>query len=284
MTQERSEERDEELESRIQNFLEEGETLLFYSREVELEQVHSRLEAATSAPPIEVFRFGKGVPFIITDKRIFTIQRKGILDRTVRVEFEAIFDYEFAKRRLQAIKELQESRMAQFDKDKWNELGYFGKLKYQQEQNKEYKNKLPDNPKWAPTSAAYLPLLVQAEKKKKLVGGEYIMLTTHMVVTLQRMDKGIDGAGIVNAIGGLLKFASKFQILYELRVRKYLNMSAAAIRLGSTAVAGVPGLVLSVLATHKGKIEEYYEPILDIIQAKADDISKLVSDLESTAR
>ena len=277
MSNGRSEERDEEQEGFFQQFLEDCETLLFYSNDVELEQVPSRLESATAVPPTEgLFKMGKGMSFVVTDKRMLALGKRGVGG----IEFEAIFDYEYAKKRLQTIKEDEERRSTGFDKEKWNELGYFGKLKYQREQSRQHKGE-GTNPKWGPNSRVYLPLLVQAEKKKKVIGGEYILITTQMVLTIPQVKKGIDYARTANAILGILRFASKFKVLYELKVRKSLKMSTIGIRLVSTAVAGVPGLILSVLATHKGRTNEYYDPILDIVQAKANDISEMIRDLES---
>lgn len=276
----RSEDRDEEQESFIQQFLEDGETLLFYSNDVELEQVPSRLGSVIDTSQAErLFKTGKDMPFVVTDKRILALWKRGVGG----IGFEAIFDYEYAKKRLQTIKEDQERRSAGFDKEKWNELGYFGKLKYQREQSKQHKGE-STNPKWGQYSNVLLPLLVQAEKKKKMIGGEYILLTTQMVVTIPHVEKGIDYARTTNAIFGILRVVSKFKVLYELKVRKSLKMSTIGLRLASTATMGLPGLILSVLATHKGRTNEYYDPILDIVQAKANDISQMIRDLESSVQ
>lgn len=122
----------------------------------------------------------------------------------------------------------------------------------------------------------YLPLLTGAELKKGLVGGPYLSLSTH-VVDFSAMRQKMFSNWLVKT------FVAKEVTRYNLRILKPLTLGAK-LGLAGLFVSGPAGLWLTPIVGHfKEKANVTYEPILEIFQAKANELAGLVKEIDSMA-
>ncbi len=112
--------------------------------------------------------------------------------------------------------------------------------------------------------------MVGAEPKKGLVGGEYLQLSSYLVDLVSFRRKFI----------GLL---ANRHLLYDLRFLQPLSLSGVASAVGVGAIALPFSTWLVPIKAHTKETSHMsYQPILDIVQAKAAELATLTKELENT--
>lgn len=119
-------------------------------------------------------------------------------------------------------------------------------------------------------TAGQVHILIGAELKKGLVGGEYLLLSSHLVDLVSFRRKFI----------GLM---ANRNLKYDLHLLKPWTLSAVATTATvSAAVLPFAAFLAPVVAAAKQNPNMPYQPILDIVRAKATELSTLTKELENT--
>jgi hypothetical protein len=202
----------------------------------------------------------------ITDRRIcvMAISRK---HEEANLLLEGVYDSGYAKQRI----ETNKNRLDGILKEK---PGLLGRIRSQRTLEKE--------------GESGVNILTGAVLEKGLLGGEGLRLNIHRVWTgkdLQRSAKL--GAGLARVVSlGMLKTDEDE---WDLRIKQPVSL-AKKFAIGGLVVAGggtpvSPLMWCAAIVNHfKDRSDFKYEPLLEIMQEKAQEMSELVKELEAAAR
>jgi hypothetical protein len=248
-------------------FLAPNEQVLFYSEAAEIKEHHGVGGQAALA-----FGFGtrnkrdrstgthklivKTGEIAITNHRVYLVDKTlGFFTEPQAVRnFDAIYDPEYAK----AGVELARAKNAEIAQ-KAKGVGYLSMGKFLQEQG--YKRSVN--------------VITGASLEKAKLGEEYLKLKIFKVFLGKRIGLGfVNSMMKVNTLGTYDAFNSEF----ELRIKKPMSILASAMVLGS---ALVDPFLCKMIYSYKSKTNITYEPLLEIVQAKASALSQIIKELEA---
>jgi hypothetical protein len=265
-----------ELQWPIVQYLEAGEHLLFSSEKAEIIQHESiaakigrRLavgsQTAAGHDPNEVRRSlpppktGWG-SLAITDRRIYIASSVGLFSKHLRIALEAIYDPTWAKQRIESV---TASNAAIREQAK--NVRVFSRGKFMAEQGYQ----------------THLNVLTTARLQKGTFGGESLLLKVYRVYVAEDIRKQMKFRARLFGDKHVMKIN---EMLWDLRIKRPLSIATGAAVLGLALTPLAPAQWFGAILLHyKGKANISYEPILDILQAKAEELSGLVKQLEAAA-
>jgi hypothetical protein len=125
----------------------------------------------------------------------------------------------------------------------------------------------------------HLNVLTTARLQKGTFGGESLLLKVYKVHLLEDVIKQRKFQAKLFGEKHVMKIN---EMLWDLRLKRPLSIATGAALLGLALTPLAPAQWFgAILAHYKGKANISYQPILDILQAKADELSGLVKELEA---
>jgi hypothetical protein len=194
----------------------------------------------------------------LTDRRIFVMAMQGVFSKKPVLKFEAIYDSGYAKTLIEATKTKNEE-ITQRSQD----MSVFSRAKFMKEQG----------------YSGTLKILTAVEPQKSLLGGESFIL---QVFTLHLSELGQKGKNIARKLGKVFSWGT-FDIdklRFELRIKQPLSTMKMA---AESVVAGSMSVLYEIVKRYAGKTNVIYGPLMDIMQAKAQEIAGLVKEFEASA-
>jgi hypothetical protein len=254
----------------IAQFLPPNEQVLFYSEAAELKEHHgaggqavlamgrgarAQRGLSTSSYNLKVRR-GE---IAITNHRIYLVDKSmGIFQEPKAFRnFDAIYDPEYAKEGI----ELARAKNAEITQ-KSKGVGMLSMARFLQEQG--FKRSVN--------------VITGARLEKAVLGDEYVKLKIFKVFLGQRT-----GLGFTNSMMKVTSLGthSVYNFEYELRIKKPMSIMASAAVLGSGLV---DPFLCKMINNYKSKANITYEPLLEIVQAKASELSQIIKELEAMSR
>jgi len=250
----------------ISQYLDPGEHLLFSSEMAEIIEHESgtlkfakALEAGTAQAlgkerTTRPTKIGWG-SLAITDRRIYIASTRGLFSKHLWITLEAIYDTTYAKQR---IGNVQANNAAIRDQAK--SVSFFSRGKFMS--NEGYQS--------------HLNVLTSASLEKGLLGREHLRLKVYRVYVDEdlrkqmRFQTRLFGAKWVRRVN---------ETSWELRIKRPLSVPAAAALLGMT-LTGTLAPLAAIVAHYKTKATISYEPLLEILRVKAQELSELTKELE----
>jgi hypothetical protein len=257
----------------LSQYLDQGEQILFFSDNANVRQIaiagipmRAAVHGAHDADAGEPLNWsGK---LAVTECRIYLVQS---LIREAKIAFEAMLDFAYAKQRIESLKA------------KWEEAyqhkSRLGVPKFEKDPKYFYPESMPliltsVNMQNAPVGGEF-----------GLRGGEYLLLNTHTI----HVGKGGPSIGVHKVIyvgkgarstedSTIEKRFDENAITWGIRLKEPLNMTEKA-----EADTASLGGVAKAMEQSKSKSNINYEPILQVLQVKAGEISKQVKELEDSA-
>lgn len=234
------------------------EQLLFSTEKVEIKPHLSQAQrlaggrVSQTRPPITG-------AMAITDRRIFVVAMEGVFSKKPALKFEAIYDSGYAEQLIETTKAKNEEITQQSQG-----MGMFARAKFMKEQG----------------FRGDLKILTAANLQKGLIGGENLVL---QIFTVHMSSLGQKGKNIARKIGKIVSYGTfdLDKIQFELRIKRPLSLSTKAVMAGSLLTGNV--IMYGILKAYEGKTNVTYGPLLDIMQAKAQEIAGLVKDFEAAA-
>lgn len=246
-----------------------GEHMLFCSDHVELSLWEGkgakamRAFAATGAQS-RAAREGKRSPPIqrsprpttgmlaITDKRIFIMNNQEVITRNTASRFEAVYDPDYAKVRIETLKAHNAEIQQQV-----NEAGIFDKMRL--------------------SKGAILPLRVITRSKVEsgVFGGDSLKLETTSIGMTEEAQKWM---GRTRTLVKVLSLGTQsVDDTYKLRLMRPLIAAAKASVIGTLMIPDAPQLA-AVIARNSQGASVTYEPLHELIQIKCQAMSDLVKE------
>lgn len=193
----------------------------------------------------------------ITDRRIFVLGMEGVFSKKPALKFEAIYDPDYAKTLIEATKSKNEEITQQSQ-----DMNVFSRAKFMKEQG----------------YSSTLKILTAVEPQKSLFGGESFIL---QIFTLHLSELGQKGKNAARKLGKIVSWGT-FDIdklSFELRIKQPLN----TIKLAAESTLARSTWLYEIVKRYAGKTNVTYAPLVDIMQAKAQEITGLVKELETSA-
>ena len=189
----------------------------------------------------------------ITDRRIFLVHMRGgfLSESQAKREFDVIFDADYAKQRIELAKAKNEEI-----KQQAKGVSVFSRGKFMMKQGFE----------------TMVRVVIGASLEKAVMGQEYIKLKIYCI----RIGGKHPVIGFLESVPGIN--LSKQE--WELRVKRPLNV---ATQLAGVALTLTTGWFGPILMHYKSKADVTYQPILEIFQAKALELSALCKELEAVS-
>jgi hypothetical protein len=241
----------------IAQFLVPDEQLLFSSEKAEIkdhwgkgEQLARSLDDPERRQRPKV-RIGE---LAITDRRIYLVRMEGGLfseQHPVR-SFEVIYDVNYARQRI----ELAKAKNAEI-RQQAKGVGLFSRGRFMRKQGLE----------------TLVNVAIGASLEKAVLGQDYIKLKLHRVWVGGKPP----GLGLAEALATGTHITKQE---YELRIKQPVS---TLTQVGAVALTLTTTWFGAILAHYKSKANVTYEPILEIFQAKASELSALVKELGAIA-
>jgi hypothetical protein len=247
----------------LPQYLVPSEQLLFSTEKVEIKPHVTQAQRFVGgrATPRSSMSGARAIDIIgamaITDRRIFVVGMEGVFSKKPVLKFEAIYDPDYAKTLIETTKAKNEEITQQSQ-----DMNMFSRAKFMKEQG----------------YSSTLKILTALEPQKSLFGSESYVI---QIFTCHLSALGQKGKNISRTLGKIVSFGTFDidKIRFELRIMKPL----ATIKLvAESAVAGTTWLY-QIVNRYAGKTNVTYAPLVDIMQAKAQEIAGLVKELEASA-
>lgn len=194
----------------------------------------------------------------ITDRRIFVMGTEGVFSKKHVLKFEAIFDSSHAKSLTESTKEKNEeiTRQAQ-------DMGMFARSKFMKEQG----------------YGATLNILTGVESKKSLLGGGSLVL---QIFTLHMSRLGQKGKDVGRTLGKIFSLGTfdANKLHFELRIQQPLITIKKA---AESMISATHPVLYEIVNRYAGQANVTYAPLVDIMQAKAQEIAGLIKEFEASA-
>jgi hypothetical protein len=194
----------------------------------------------------------------ITDRRIFVIGMEGVFSKKPVLKFEAIYDSGYAKTLIESTKAKNEEITQQAQG-----MGMFARGKFMKEQG----------------YSATLKILTGVEPQKSLFGGEGLVL---QIFTLHMSELGQKGKNIGRKLGKVFSWGT-FDVdkpRFELRIKQPLGTMKIA---AESVIAASHPVLYEIVKRYAGKTNVTYAPLVDIMQAEAQEIAGLLKEFEESA-
>jgi len=247
----------------ISQFLVPSEQLLFSTEKVEIKPHVTQAQRLVGgrATPRSSMSGARAIningAMAITDRRVFVVGTEGVFSKKPVLKFEAIYDPEYARTLIETTKAKNEEITQQSQ-----DMNVFSRAKFMKEQGF--------------TSA--LKLLTGLEPQKSLFGGDCYVI---QIFTCHLSGLGQKGKNISRTVGKIVSFGTFDidKIRFELRIKQPLSLIKET---GEKMVAASTWLY-PIINRYVGKTNVTYAPLVDIMQAKANEIAGLVKELEASA-
>jgi hypothetical protein len=124
-----------------------------------------------------------------------------------------------------------------------------------------------------------LKILTAIEPQKSLLGGESYIL---QIFTLHMSELGQKGKNVARKLGKVFSLGTLDidKLRFELRIKQPLNTVKLA---AESVLAGSAPVLYEIVKRYAGKANVTYAPLMDIMQAKAQEIAGLVKEFEASA-
>lgn len=264
-----------------------GERLLFYSKMAELIQPLPLYGSSGSSRASSNIR---GM-LAVTDKRLFILEEKGFL--SLNREFEAIFSSDYARQLIKeatakndALKQ-QAMQTSIFSRNKWlKQHGYRVCVDILTEASLEHSVR-------SYTTIISRPVKIHYGKENLFLQLYHAYPDSEIKKTLKdagnawmskdELEENLPGASDLLAAVADSPVGSAISCIvsstHELRIKKPLIMAAGVETMDFASVSD--RWLMPIIQVYKGKTKITYEPILEIMQAKAQEISEYIKEYEN---